>query len=147
MLKPSRRSVEIGSAKPAIARYCNVVGIDPDNGLNIGIDIGDVAAVVDVFTGNAANTDDIAGGCNVEAGIFAHARIATAGAAVIEDVVADSRIAIAGGVISERISSKASLFLLDGSQASVLQQIRKKTLSDILCFFGTVPAGKLGVIG
>ena len=49
MFKPARGSVEIATAKFAIAGYRNVIGIVPDNWLYIGVDVGDIATVIDVL--------------------------------------------------------------------------------------------------
>lgn len=61
MLKPPRRAVEIRSAKSAVAGYGYIVGIGPNDGLNVGIDVSDIATVVDILSADAANTDNVAG--------------------------------------------------------------------------------------
>ena len=67
MLKPARRSVEIASAKSAIAGYSHVIGIRSDYRLYCVVYVGDIASVVDVLTANVANTDNIARCCYIEA--------------------------------------------------------------------------------
>ena len=101
MLKTARRAVKIAAAKPAIARYGNVVGVGPDNGLNIGIDVGDITAIVDVLTANIANTDDVAGGRDSKAGLRAYAHVTAACVAVNECLVTYGRVFKAARIVAK----------------------------------------------
>ena len=84
MLKPPRRPIQVRSAKSAVGVYRDIVGVDPNDRLNVGVGVGDKATVISIVTANVANTDDIAGCCHIKTGLSAKARVAASRVAVYE---------------------------------------------------------------
>src|SRR5262249_32014988 len=91
------------------AAYRNVIGINSVHRLRVGIDIRDIATVVDVLTANAANTYDITRGRDIEARVFARARVATSRVIVPEGIVTNSCVRESTGVDRERANPRARI--------------------------------------
>jgi hypothetical protein len=72
------------SAKSAVGVYRDIVGVDPNDRLNVGVDVADKATVISIVTANVANTDDIAGCCHIETGLSAKTRVAASRVVVYE---------------------------------------------------------------
>ena len=101
MLIPARRYVT--AAKSAAAGYGDRIRIGPNNGLHVGVDVADKAAIVHVRA-ERADTDNVIGCRNSSTGIEAQGSVIVPGA-VRERIVADSHVAAADGVINESLKT------------------------------------------
>src|SRR4029077_4737704 len=80
---PARRDVP--PSKSAVAVYGNVIGVVPDNGLHVGVDVADKAAVGGVRTRHVrTDTDNVTGRADVGAGVRAQGDVAVAAGEVNE---------------------------------------------------------------
>ena len=96
-LKLARRSVEIATAKSAAVGYRNIVGIDADDGLDIGVDLSDKTTVVDVRA-TSADGNNVIGRANAAPGKHTQGDVSEAGSVVNERLITVGCIVAAGRV-------------------------------------------------
>jgi hypothetical protein len=87
----------LGPAESAAAGYSYKVGISPNSGLHVGVDVADKAAIADVQT-TGADSDSVTGRGKVAAGYKAYGDVAVAAGIAKERSLTDGRVEVAGGV-------------------------------------------------
>src|SRR5262249_52744360 len=107
----------VGAAEPAVAVYRNEVWINTNLGLNIGINLADIAAVAYVLSTNA-DGNNIVGSRNIIAGSTANSNVVGAGSVAKERRITDGCVSVAGCVSNKRSNSVACILV---SVSAVLQ--------------------------
>ena len=97
---------DIATAKSAAAVYSNVIGVGPNNGLHVGVDVADKATVVQVPTGDVGtDADNISSRGDVGAGTLAQGRVRAARAVVQQRTITNCHVQCPGGVVQQRLKA------------------------------------------